>query len=213
MKTINLSASRNWIIPILLLAAGLCLYQLGTESFWIDELYSVYDAQKVPGEISKVRPLYFILLRLWMVLGTSEAWLRGLSVLFGLGSIFLTYRLGRRVAGMAIGQLAALMLALSPLFINHAQEVRLYTLSTFVTLSGTLALTNFLERPTLAKMTGWTVARLLAILTTPLNITLLLPDTLLLGWQFRQKRRLLLGVGLGFVVMGGLSFPFTLFIV
>ncbi len=210
MKTLNLSVSRNWIIPILLLAAGLYLYQIGTESFWIDELYSVYDAKQVPEDISSVRPVYFILLRLWMVLGTSETWLRSLSALFGLGTVFLTYQLGRRVAGVAIGQLAAFMLAVSPLFINHAQEVRLYGLSTLITLAGTLALTDFLERPTLAKIAGWTVARLLAILTTPLNLTFLLPDILLVAWKFRQKRRLLLAVGIGIVVIGGLSLPFTL---
>ncbi|NEO45295.1 MAG: hypothetical protein F6K55_14635, partial [Moorea sp. SIO4A3] len=71
------------IALILLLAAGLYLYQLGTESLWVDELYSVNDAKRLPGHLGLIRPLYYIILWLWMQFGTSDAWLRGLSVLFG----------------------------------------------------------------------------------------------------------------------------------
>ncbi|PWZ67890.1 glycosyltransferase family 39 protein, partial [Staphylococcus pseudintermedius] len=89
----------------------------------MDELFSIRDAKELRLNVN-IRPLYYILLRVWMQFGTSDAWLRGLSVLFGLGSVFLTYQLGRRLAGEKTGLLAALLLALSPLFINHAQEVR-----------------------------------------------------------------------------------------
>lgn len=197
---------RQWmpITLILLLAAVLYLYRLGTESLWIDELFSILDAKEL--KLNGVRPLYFIFLHFWMLFGTSDGWLRGLGVLFGLGSVFFTYQLGRRVAG-STGIIAAFLLAVSPLFVNHAQEVRMYTLSTFLCLGGTLILTDVLERPNAALIGWWAGLRLLAILTTPLNITLLLPDIVLFGWRFHQQRRVLLAFGKWLLLLGVLCLP------
>lgn len=193
------------IALIMSLAAGLYFYQLGTESLWIDELYSIADSQD--PSLSSTRPLYFFLLHFWMNWGVGETWLRGLAVLFGLGSIFLTYCLGSRSVGKPVGLVAALLLTLSPLFINHAQEVRMYTLSTCLGLSGTLALTHVLERLNFLALSGWAIARILAILTTPLNAVLLLPDVVLFGWRFRHQRRFWLALGTGVLLIGILWLP------
>jgi 4-amino-4-deoxy-L-arabinose transferase-like glycosyltransferase len=162
---------------------------------WIDEFISLIDAHKLP--LNKGRFLYYPLLRAWIWLGgDGDAWLRGLSVLFALGSVFLLYQLGRFLLSKSIGLLAALMLSVSPLFVNHAQEVRYYTISTFLGIAGTLALAHALENPTpLAARLGWAVLRFLAILTTPLNGILLAPDCLLVALKFRQQRRLLFAFG------------------
>jgi mannosyltransferase len=182
---------------ILLLAAGLYFYELGTESLWVDELLSIDDAKNL--EFNKLirgknsRPIYYIILRFWMQFGSSEAWLRGLCLLFSLGSIFLLYRLASRLLGTPTATIAALIAALSPLFIHHAQEVRMYAPSTFFTLAGTLLMTLVLETPTPKLMGFWAGARLLGILTTPLNLLMLFPDTVLFGWKFRRERRVLLG--------------------
>ncbi len=200
---------RQWvpIALILLLATALDLYQLGTESLWLDEVYSIRDAKGL--QLISVRPFYFILLRVWMQFGTSEAWLRGLAVLFGLGSVFLTYQLGRRLAGESTGLIAALLLTLSPRFINHSQEVRMYTVATFLGLGGTLALTYALEHPTISSMRWWAGTRLLTILTSPPNITLLLPDMVLFGWRFRSQRRVLFAFGKWLLLIGILWLPFA----
>lgn len=202
---------RQWmpIALILLLATVLYLYQLGTESLWVDELFSIYDARTLERDRISVRPLYYILLRVWMQFGTSDTWLRGLSILFALGSVLLTYQLGRRLAGKTTGLIAALLLVLSPLFINHAQEVRMYALSTFLGLGGTLALTNALDHPTTSSMLLWAGARLLAILTTPLNFLLLLPDIVLSGWRFCHQRRVLLAFGKWLLLICILWLPFA----
>ncbi len=201
LNSAETSIQADWLwqwIPItliLLLAAGLYFYQLGTESLWVDELYSVNDAKRLPGHLGLIRPLYYILLWLWMQFGTSDAWLRGLSVLFGLGSVFLTYQLGRHVAGKTTGLIAALLLALSPLFINFAQMVRMYTLGTCLSLGGTLALVNALENPTTTSMAWWASLRLLVSLTAPLNATLLFADIWLIWFRFRKQRPTLLAFG------------------
>ena len=215
MTTIKYSSTpainRHWrrllIAAILSLAALLYFYQLGTESLWIDEIYSVYDAQNFNLDPKISRPLYFLLLQGWMQFGTSDAWLRGLGVVFGLGSIGLLYWLGRRLAGETTGLIAALMLTLSPLFINHAQEVRMYTLSTFLGLGGTLALTYTLQHLRAFSLCVWAIARVLAILTTPLNVTLLLPDIVVFGLHYRHRRRAWFALGVGLLLIGILWLP------
>ena len=185
------ASARNWIIftAILGLATALYCYQLGYESLWFDEAYSIESAQ---GPLNFNRPLYFLLLRLWMRIGIGEAWLRSLSVLFGLASVALIYGLGCRLAGKTTGRIAALLLTLSPLAINHAQEIRFYTLSLALGLAGSLALSIVLENASTPlrlkpSVFWWLGARFLGILTAQVNILLLLPDALLLGFKIQQR--------------------------
>ena len=70
MRTWHQSIGKPWqpIGLILLLATGLYLYQLGTESIWIDEFLSIHKNQtgaNLPPSNLK-RPLYFLLLHVWM---------------------------------------------------------------------------------------------------------------------------------------------------
>ncbi|PSO93224.1 MAG: hypothetical protein BRC48_12930 [Cyanobacteria bacterium QS_9_48_30] len=196
------------IALVLLLAATLRFYQLGTESLWIDEIYSIRDARSLPTDLlNSTRPLYYLLLGVWMQFGSSEAWLRGLGVIFGVGSVFLIYLLGFRLSGKATGLVAALLLSLSPLAINHSQEVRMYMLSVCLGLGGTLALSHGLERPTKSSFGWWAGLRVLAILSTPLNFLLLLPDSVLLGVRFRKQRYSLLKFRKWLLLAGILVLP------
>lgn len=202
---------QQWIvlIAILLLATGLRLYQLGTESIWIDEHFSIRDAENLK---IGTRPLYYALLHIWMKLGNSDAWLRALSIPFSLGCILLTYILSRRLLSSSVGLLAALMVSLSPLFVGYAQEIRMYSLSTFLGLWGTLILAQILQHPEKMRPTlimGWMLTRLLGVMTTPLNLLLLLPDTLLLFWRFRRNRQVMLTFVVGLVLAGILWLPFA----
>jgi mannosyltransferase len=187
---------------ILLLAAGLYFYQLGTEGFWIDELTTMSDVESARALFlrNKIRPLYYVVLYIWSRFSQDDAWIRSLSALFALGSVFLVYQLGRRLAGESAGTICALLLALSPLFINHAQEARMYTMSACLGLAGTLALTRVLmieksQHPTFASMAFWAGMRFLAIITVPLNFTLLVADIILIWLRFHDRRSVLLNFG------------------
>ena len=181
-------------------ATFLFTYQLGSEGLWLDELTSIEDASANPWQVyrgNQLRPLYYLLLMGWRRFGNSDVWLRSLSVIFALISVFLIYRLGQRLAGEAEGLIAALLLTVSPVFVNHAQETRMYALSLCLGLAGTLFLAEALltERPRQPKQTtlaGWSLFRLLAIYTVPLNVTLLLPDALLILVRFRRERAVLI---------------------
>ncbi|MGB3297705.1 MAG: glycosyltransferase family 39 protein [Phormidesmis sp.] len=185
---------------ILGLATFLFTYRLESEGLWLDELTSVEDASLSLKEVyleNQLRPLYYLLLKGWMQLGSGDGWLRGLGVIFAIISVFLIYKLGRRLAGEAEGLIAALIFALSPLVVNHAQEIRMYTLSLCMTLAGTLFLADALltkrpQHPSRSALAGWCLFRLLAICTVPLNVTLLVSDAIIIFFRFRKERTVLI---------------------
>ncbi|HEY9887589.1 MAG TPA: glycosyltransferase family 39 protein [Candidatus Obscuribacterales bacterium] len=205
-------SSRQWL-PLaiaLVIAALLRLYQISTESLWTDELNSYEDARDLASGNLGVRPLYYLLLRVWMVVGDGDGWLRCLAVLFDLGAIAIAYALAHYLLGRRVAVLTAVLMALSPLMINHAQEVRMYPLITFFTLSGTLALAHALERPTGKVIAAWAIARLLALFTSPLMVIMFLPDCLLYGLRHWGNWRHLRRFGYGLIFVGAAWAPLIL---
>lgn len=201
-------------MPIMVLATGLGFYNLGSESLWIDELYSIYDAGlinltplEIIDKLLNVRPLYYLLLRVWTIFGQDEIWLRSLSVGFGVGSVFLVYRLGRQVAGETVGILASLLLAVSPMFIYFSQMVRMYSAGTFLGILGSLFVALALDKPRTRYFAGWSITRSLVFLTAPLNLSLLAADIILLGVYFRRKPDILRKIGQWLLFIGILCLP------
>ncbi|MGB0564739.1 MAG: glycosyltransferase family 39 protein [Spirulinaceae cyanobacterium] len=196
----------RWLIGILALALGLSLYRLGHESLWIDELYSIWDAQGLPQTFDPERPLYYLLLRVWLLGGTGEVWLRSLSVVAGLFAVGLTYQLAKDAIGLAVGRVAAIALALSPLFMNYAQMVRMYALATALGLAGSWAFLKLLQSPHQPAQRRlqltWIGLRILMLLTTPTTATILVADGVLVVWRFRQAPRTLLRWAIAFSLIG-----------
>lgn len=209
---IQLKHPGRWvpIVLILILAAVLYGYQLGAESLSIIESYSLGSARGPLNHFN--RPLYFVLLRGWMQLGLNDAWLRGLSVLFGLICVGLTYQLGRQLVNRTTGTIAALILTLSPLAINLTQEVRFYMMSACLGVAGSLMLTQVLTKTTLRNfnIAGWLLLRFLGILTAQVNILLLVPDGLLLCTVGRSQIKRLFKSSQGFWILGLLTIPVIL---
>lgn len=209
------------IALVLSIAAFLFTHQLEAEGLWLDEMTSIEDASLSPIAAYKenqLRPLYYFLLMGWMHFGSSDAWLRLLSVIFAVTSVFLIYRLGCRLLGETEGLIAAILLTVSPIFINHAQEIRMYVVSLCVGLAGTLCLANALltshpKRPSQTLLAGWALFRLLAIYTVPLNVTLLLPDALVIFHRFRRERAVLIGFAKWLLVLVVLWSPSILSVI
>lgn len=132
------------LILLLILALGtvLRIVNLGSDSIWLDEAYSIQFAHLPLAPLLKETavsdvhpPLYYILLHYWIKLcGDSEAGARLLSVLFGLFSILVIYLMAALLFDRATGLLSALLLALSLFHVEFAQEARMYTLLAFLSL-------------------------------------------------------------------------------
>lgn len=71
-------------------------------------------------------PLYYLTLKFWTnIFGYSEVGLRSLSVLFGIGTVYLVYKLTK-------SKIATLLIATAPLHIYYSQEARMYVMAGFL---------------------------------------------------------------------------------
>ncbi|MHB9034921.1 MAG: glycosyltransferase family 39 protein [Anaerolineae bacterium] len=130
-------AVKRWqsalLLVILLLAAALRFYHLGTQSLWNDEGTTVALVQRdIPTIFRNAAadihpPLYYLLLHYWVkATGTSEFAVRSFSVLAGIALVLVIYELGRRLLGMSAAVTAAAFAAMAPLQVYYSQETRMY---------------------------------------------------------------------------------------
>jgi mannosyltransferase len=126
------------LIAVIVAAAVLRLYDLGSRSLWVDELFSVGLAAQDPRTILAVlygeeanMTLYYLVMFAWIRLvggDASEAWMRLPSVLFGLASLWALYKLGAELDGPLTGLIAALLAGTNAYHVGMSQEARAYTL-------------------------------------------------------------------------------------
>ncbi|MDE2197807.1 MAG: glycosyltransferase family 39 protein [Rhodospirillales bacterium] len=143
---------------IMLLGAALRLYHIGHDSYWRNELFTLFWIRNplafLLGHglfVETNPPLHFVLLKLWAGLfGPSEVATRSLSALASLAAIGLVYRLGAVLAGARGGLIAALLVALAPMQIAAAQEARVYAF-----LPGLVAFTLLGAVRLLGEDAGW----------------------------------------------------------
>ena len=141
------------IIILSLFSVGVFLriYNLGAESFWLDEVVSVNIAQKSIISLEQIwtgdihPPLYNILLHFWVsYFGISEFMVRLPSAIFGAFAILIIYKLGKTLFGVESGFYSALILTFSTFHIKYSQEARMYSLVTVTTLLSMFFLIRFL---------------------------------------------------------------------
>jgi uncharacterized membrane protein len=103
---------------------------LGSKSVWLDESFSVWQANQTPTEIWNATydnhpPMYYLLLKAWMNIGDSEAIIRFPSIVVSMMGLVLLYVLAARLFDEKIALMAVAFLALSPLDLWYAQEARM----------------------------------------------------------------------------------------
>jgi 4-amino-4-deoxy-L-arabinose transferase-like glycosyltransferase len=122
-------------VALLVLAAALLLWELGTSSLFVDEVYS-YETARLPRDelLDSVRArelapaTYYLGLHYWMVAAGSEAeWVMRLpSALAGIALVGVVAWVAHLVAGRRGALVAGALTALSPLVLEYAQQVRAY---------------------------------------------------------------------------------------
>ncbi len=186
------------VLILVLLAAALRLFQLESQSIWFDEGWSAYAAEQPTLYAASQAdltnpPLYYVLLNAaarWF--GTSEFALRVVSLLIGLLTIPLIYRLARTTAGERAGRYAALLAAISAPLWWASQEARMYTLLALLVLICALAWQRLVAKPSRAAWIAlWAgeLALLYAHNTGPVIVIWLNAVTLLLWIARRSARR------------------------
>lgn len=200
-----LRTSRPLGVPVELLGAlvvgsVLRLFRLGSESFWIDETYSVVVASEstvrailfVLPQIDPHPPLYYLLLRGWYVLGTagtSEFAMRLPSVVFGVAAIPLLYLLASDLFDRWTAGTAALFFAVAPFQIWYAQEVRMYTLLVLLGVAAWLLLRRLSREPSRRLTVGYVATAALLGYTHVFGLFAVLAQCLFLLWSSRADPR------------------------
>ncbi len=147
-----------WIFFFCLLGFGLRLQRLNFQPLWGDEGWSIYfAAQSLPQLLALTAidihpPLYYLLLQGWLGLtGFGAETARFFSVVTGTALIPVVALLGRRLLGGRGGLVAAGIVAVMPMAVYYAQEVRMYGL---VTLLGALSTYCFIRSEAEIKFHG-----------------------------------------------------------
>lgn len=149
---------------ITLLAFAIRLTQLGGDSLWADEIYTLQALHRGVFSAGDHPPLLYLLT--WPaieLLGESAMSARLPSLAAGTLAVPLLFALGRAL-GLGRGALwAALLLALSPFHLRYSQEARHYALLASLALAGWLTLVRALRRPSAGRWAAYGVAAALAL--------------------------------------------------
>lgn len=146
----------RWLLLVItMIATVLRGIHIGDASLWNDELFSRFYCETglefmwTRGfSLETTPPTYYTVLLGWMHLfGTSEAAMRSLSLVASVATIPMVYLIGRELAGVSCGLLAALLFALSPMQIYFAQEARAYALMLLPIAVALLAMAGLLRDP------------------------------------------------------------------
>ena len=119
-------------LAVTVLAFTLRVANLGGQSLWYDEAYTLLVARRPLGELLAAvasdtnQPLGFLLLHLWGAGGASEFYLRFPSVLGGAVAVPLAFAAGRLLLGPGPALAGAALLAVAPFPLFYSQELRMY---------------------------------------------------------------------------------------
>jgi mannosyltransferase len=176
------------LIALVALAAGVRLWRIGHQSFWLDETFTamlvdrdLWGMLKGVRETESTPHLYYLLAWAWSrVFGDGEAALRSMSALFGIATVPVAYAAARELFSHRAALIGAALVAVNPWLVWYSQEARAYSL--FVLLA-TASLLFFLRRD----LVRWSVASALAVLTHYFAAFLVAPMALWLLWTNRTR--------------------------
>ncbi|HKO99632.1 MAG TPA: glycosyltransferase family 39 protein [Pyrinomonadaceae bacterium] len=194
-------SNRKSVLFIILIAAifaGARLWRLTTSCLWFDEIFSVHAAKHdwnglfhfVAADIIHP-PLFYLILKIWILIGgDSLLWLRLLPALIGILCVVPFILLCRELKlknNETI--LALLLLAVNGYLIKYAQEVRMYSLLFFLSVTSLWLFFKLLNRDRPAKAlvaTLWLVNLLMVYSHYAGWLVVLLQAAILVCWQRRK---------------------------
>jgi len=158
------------LATLVTVAAILRFHSIGARSFWIDEGTSVeiarldwYNFARLLWKREANMSLYYLLLRVWLHAGSSEAFVRSFSTIFALAAILVIYLLGRRLFDSRTGYIAATLLALNAYDVRYSQEARSYTLMLLLCVLSMLYFAQTLAAPSRANCAAYVICSGLAV--------------------------------------------------
>ena len=151
-----------WKLPaILLISAILRCIALQSRGIWYEDAYSIFLSRQPLGTIifgtasDTIPPLYYFLLHAWITVGQSIWFLHSLNGLISLGVFILVYILVTHLFASTAGLWAAVLAAISPLQIYHAQKLSMLALLAFFEAGYALFFIRLLQNESCSKKWKW----------------------------------------------------------
>ncbi len=170
------------MLTVVAVVAGVALRLWPRTSLWLDEALSVNIASLPVKDIPEALrhdghpPLYYFLLHFWMLLDSSDWWIRLFSALIGFAALPLAYVAGTRIgerasaAGLGAQRVGLIVLALyavMPYGVRYSSEARMYSLMSLLVLIGYLLVDELLSESRVRRG-YWLPATALALTTAAL---------------------------------------------
>jgi mannosyltransferase len=173
LARLSLDLYQKALIGLVAGGAFLRFYLIAGKSIWLDEAFSIVIGQRSLLDVLRMvvqtdthPPLYYLLLKIWLVFGSSAAQARSLSAIFSIAAIPLMYKVASALFNdRRAGLVAAAILTFSPFQIWYAQEARMYAMLTFFVLASAFFFIRALERGELVYWVGYVLTTSLALYT------------------------------------------------
>ena len=160
------------LLIILAIALFLRLYNIDKKSYGLDEEYSIGLALLpikhllIHPELDTHPPFYYIFLHYWIKLfGETEKSTRSLSVVFGVATIFIIYRLGTFLFNREVGIISSAIMAVSPFHIRYSQETRMYSLMVMLAVISMYFFSRIMKEKTNRPIIFYIISSILLIYT------------------------------------------------
>jgi 4-amino-4-deoxy-L-arabinose transferase-like glycosyltransferase len=124
------------LVLIIFLAAFFRFDGLCDRDIWYDEALTVVQSEKSIMQISHdvPTPIHYYFVHFFLFFGKGTFLLGFPSVICGLLSVFVIFKIGEKIGGTKIGIIAAFLLAISPMHIEFSQQILHYSYFVFFTL-------------------------------------------------------------------------------
>lgn len=180
------------LLALILLGLILRLYGLGDKAVWYDEADSIANAEKdlafVNAGAFQYKPVYFMLLKLWMNLfGGGELINRFLSVIFGVLTVFLIYKTGKMLFNDKVGLISAFILAISSFHIYHSQQIRQHSFLTFLTLLSFFFFLKLITTPSYIYLIYNALVNIIILGTHPYGLSVIVAQNLFFLFRIKDK--------------------------
>lgn len=213
LRDVNHTRAILALVIITVAAGGARFASLGQQSFWDDELFTVWltrmDLRSMISTIASSEatpPLYYVLAWGWTQLfGSGEIALRALSALAGTSAVPLSYVAVVHLSTKKVALALSALVALNPFLVWYGQEARAYAL--LVPLSALLlwAFLKTVDDPNGLGLPFWAIASAIALTTHYFAVFLIVPTGAWLLFRARSSRRWTTVAAMGVPAVTGLA--------
>ncbi|HIE43534.1 MAG TPA: glycosyltransferase family 39 protein [Candidatus Omnitrophica bacterium] len=170
-----------FFIVVFLLGILLRIYKLSAKDFWFDEAGKLLVENNLYICFEMLRPLFNIFLYLWLkIVPHNEFAIRVLPFIFGIASLPIIYLYGKEMFNREIALFCTFLLSVSPLHVWYSQELKAYTLTTFLTIAVAYYFYRFVKEEKFHLMIVLSFIMILLVYTTYLSFAILVIEALFL---------------------------------